>query len=206
MKITRVICIENLRKYLGEDLYAHANHIGITVFKDGKQNKGWKGHTLEILGGLTVNNSRAPNGLDFELKTCAFYKVKGEWVPKETMAIAKIKEADLINTSFFESHCWEKLKSLIFCSVSWNGKFNVKSELLHVQSFDFLKSNSLIDEIESDYEFIRNKLKTQGFEALTGRDGKWIQARTKGKGHGSKDRAFYGRKSLITEILKGNSD
>ncbi|OWY24453.1 hypothetical protein C7N43_29785 [Sphingobacteriales bacterium UPWRP_1] len=60
----------------------------------------------------------------------------------------------------------------------------------------------LIKEIQADYEFIRNKLKTQGFAALTGKDGKWIQARTKGAGHGSTSRAFYARKSLIKEIIK----
>jgi DNA mismatch repair protein MutH len=37
---------------------------------------------------------------------------------------------------------------------------------------------------------------------LTGKDGKWIQARTKGAGHGSTSRAFYARKCLIKEIMK----
>ena len=103
---------------------------------------------------------------------------------------------------FFKSHCWEKLKAMVFCAVSWNGKHNVKSELLEVTSFDFLEDDNLIKEIETDYEFIRNKLNTKGFSALTGKDGKWIQARTKGAGHGSKSRAFYARKTLIKEIIK----
>jgi len=74
--------------------------------------------------------------------------------------------------------------------------------LLKVQSFDFIENETLIQEIEADYEFIRRKLITQGFDALTGKDGKWIQARTKGAEHGSKTRAFYARKSLIKEIIK----
>lgn len=64
-----------------------------------------------------------------------------------------------------------------------------------------MENDTLIQEIEADYEFIRNKLKTQGFEKLTGKDGKWIQARTKGAGHGSTSRAFYARKELIKEII-----
>lgn len=40
-----------------------------------------------------------------------------------------------------------------------------------------------------------------GFESLTGKDGKWIQARTKGAGHGSRSRAFYARKRFIEKIL-----
>jgi len=74
--------------------------------------------------------------------------------------------------------------------------------LLKVKTFDFLETDTLIKEIEADYEFIRTKLVTQGFAALTGKDGKWIQARTKGAGHGSTSRAFYARKDLIKEIIK----
>lgn len=200
--VTRIIAIRNLEKYIGQDLSELAKQYGITTYKDGKQNKGWKGLTLEHLAGLSNDNKQAPNGLGFELKSTAFYKVKGEWTPKETFAITMINPQNLIDTPFFKSHCWEKLKSLVYCAVSWNGKHNEKSELLKVQSFDFLESDTLIQEIQADYEFIRNKLKTQGFAALTGKDGKWIQARTKGAGHDSTSRAFYARKSLIKEIIK----
>lgn len=200
--ITRVNAIKNLEKFIGQDLAVLAVKHGVTTYKDGKQNKGWKGLTLEHLAGLDNNNKQAPNGLGFELKSTAFYQVKGEWTPKETFAITMINPTVLTETPFFKSHCWEKLKSLIYCAVSWNGKHNKKSELLKVQSFDFLDSDTLIQEIEADYEFIRNKLLTKGFSALTGKDGKWIQARTKGAGHGSTSRAFYARKALIKEIIK----
>ena len=200
--ITRIIAIRNLEKYIGQDLAQLAVQYGITTYIDGKQNKGWKGLTLEILAGLSNDNKQAPNGLGFELKSTAFYQVNGLWTPKETFAITMINPQNLIDTPFFESHCWEKLKSLVFCAVSWNGKHNLQSKLLKVQSFDFLENETLIQEIQSDYEFIRTKCTTQGFSALTGKDGKWIQARTKGPGHGSISRAFYARKSLIKEIIK----
>lgn len=200
--VTRVIAIRNLEKYIGRDLSELAKKLGVTTYKEGKQNKGWKGLTLELLAGLSNDNKQAPNGLGFELKSTAFYQVKGSWIPKETFAITMINQEDLIATPFFKSHCWEKLKSLVYCAVSWNGKHNEKSELLSVQSFDFVESDTLIKEIQEDYEFIRNKLATQGYSALTGKDGKWIQARTKGAGHGSTSRAFYARKALIKEIIK----
>lgn len=200
--ITRVIAIRNLEKFTGQDLSLLAKQYGITTYKDGKQNKGWKGLTLELLAGLSNDNKQAPNGLGFELKSTAFYQVKGVWAPKETFAITMINPEVLIATPFFKSHCWEKLKSLVYCAVTWNGKHNEKSELLKVQSFDFLESDTLIHEIQEDYEFIRNKLISQGFQALTGKDGNWIQARTKGAGHGSTSRAFYARKKLIKEIIK----
>ncbi len=200
--ITRVIAVRNLEQNIGQDLCELSKQFAITTFIAGKQNKGWKGLTLERLAGLSNDNKQAPNGLGFELKSTAFYQVKGEWRPKETFAITMINQQNLIDTPFFKSHCWEKLKSLIYCAVSWNGKHNEKSELLQVKSFDFLESDTLIQEIQADYEFIRNKLKTQGFAALTGKDGKWIQARTKGTGHGSTSRAFYARKLLIKESIK----
>ena len=200
--ITRIIAIKNLEKYLGQDLASLAETFGITTFKGGKQNKGWKGLTLERLAGLRVNNEQAPNGLGFELKSVAFTKIKGVLQPKETMAITMINPIQVINSQFYQSHCWEKLKSLVFCAVLWNGHHNIKSELLQVKSFDFIESDNLIQEIENDYEFIRQKLIDYGFTSLTGKDGKWIQARTKGPGHGSISRAFYARKKLIKEIFK----
>jgi DNA mismatch repair protein MutH len=200
--VTRIIAIQNLEKFIEQDLSELANQYGITTFIDGKQNKGWKGLTLEWLAGLTNDNKQAPNGLGFELKSTAFYQVKGIWMPKETFAITMINPENLIETSFFKSHCWEKLKSLVFCAVSWNGKHNIESKLLKIQSFDFLENDTLIKEIEDDYEFIRNKCATQGFGSLTGKDGKWIQARTKGPGHGSISRAFYAKKALIKEIIQ----
>jgi hypothetical protein len=53
-----------------------------------------------------------------------------------------------------------------------------------------------------NYEFICDKLKTQGFAPLTGKNGKWIQVRTKGAGHGSTSRAFYARKELVAKIFE----
>ncbi|MDD3776273.1 MAG: MutH/Sau3AI family endonuclease [Actinomycetota bacterium] len=171
------------------------------MFKNGKQNKGWKGLVLERLAGLNNNCSKASNGENFELKSVAFYYVKGKLVPKETMAITMINKNELRDTSFYKSHCWQKLKTIIFCAVSWEGKNIPKSKLLKVDIIDLEKDRELIDEIESDYEYIRNKLVMDGFESLTGKDGKWIQARTKGAGHGSRSRAFYARKRFIEKIL-----
>jgi len=104
--------------------------------------------------------------------------------------------------SFFESHCWAKLKSMVFCAVMWHGKNSESAELLKVASLDFAEDDELIQEIRVDYEFIREKLLNHGFESLTGKDGKWIQARTKGPGHGSVSRAFYARTSLVKKIFE----
>ena len=200
--VTRATAIKNLEKYIGQDLAKLAKKFNITTYKNGKQNKGWKGLVLERLAGLDTNVSKAPNGLFYELKSVSFYNVKGKLEPKETMAITMINPQELKENDFFQSHCWSKLKSMIFCAVMWHGKNSQKAELLAVGSLDFLKEDDLIKEIKADYDFIRNKLIKQGFEKLTGKDGKWIQARTKGAGHGSTSRAFYARKALVKRIFE----
>jgi DNA mismatch repair protein MutH len=202
--VTRVIAVQKLEKYIGDDLAKWALKFGITSFTEGKQNKGWKGQTLERLAGLAGGNEQAPNGLGFELKSTAFHRRNNCWVPKGTMAITMINPTTLVETPFYKSHCWEKLKSILFCAVSWSGHHNSESKLISVQSFDFIEDSQLLKEIEEDYEFIRAKLFAKGFSALTGKDGKWIQARTKGAGHGSTSRAFYARRVLLTEIFQLN--
>jgi DNA mismatch repair protein MutH len=200
--ITRAVAIKNLKKYIGQDLRALALEHGITTYETGKQNKGWKGLVLERLAGLQTNVSKAPNGLSWELKSVSFHKVKNQLVPKETMAITMINQSELKKHSFFESHCWAKLKAMVFCAVEWNGKNADNGKLLNVASLDFTEDDELIQEIKTDYDFIRNKLIAEGFEALTGADGKWIQARTKGPGHGSVSRAFYARTGLVKKIFE----
>ncbi len=200
--ITRATAIRNLRKYVGKDLRKLAKEHGITTYETGRQNKGWKGLVLERLAGLQTNVSKAPNGLSYELKSVSFHHVNGKLVPKETMAITMINPEELRKESFFESHCWAKLKSIVFCAVEWHGQNASKAELLKVTSLDFAEDDELIQEIKADYDFIRNKLITKSFKSLTGKDGKWIQARTKGLGHGSTTRAFYARTALVKKIFE----
>ena len=203
--VARKQAIENLKRYIGQDLAELTKLHGITTFETGRQNKGWKGLVLERLAGLQANISKAPNGISYEIKSVSFYYVRGKLTPKETMAITMINPEELTGQTFFNSHCWNKLKSMVFCAVMWHGKNSTKAELLRVSSLDFTKSDDLVREIAADYEFIRNKLKTQGFESLTGKDGVLIQARTKGSGHGSISRAFYARKSLVSKIFELSS-
>lgn len=203
--ITRTTAINNLKKHVGQDLRGLALQYGVTTYETGKQNKGWKGLILERLAGLETNISKAPNGLTYELKSVSFHYVKDELEPKETMAITMINPEELKAHSFFESHCWAKLKTIVFCAVMWHGKNSQKAELLKVTSLDFSETDELIQEIKTDYDFIREKLINHGFKSLTGKDGKWIQARTKGPGHGSVSRAFYARTCLVKKIFETSS-
>ncbi|RJQ33138.1 MAG: hypothetical protein C4562_01615 [Actinobacteria bacterium] len=199
--ITREVALKNLKNHLDTNLRQFALEHGITTYETGKQNKGWKGQVLERLAGLENNCLKAPNGQTFELKSVSFIIVNGLLKPKETMAICMINQQELLRDAFYQSHCWNKLKTIILCAVEWTEKNASESKLLDVASFDFDPKALITKEIQEDYEFIRNKLATQGYESLTGADGKWIQARTKGKGHGSTTRAFYARTCLIQYVI-----
>ena len=60
------------------------------------------------------------------------------------------------------------------------------------------------------HDFILEKLIKHGFENLTGKDEKWVQARTKGTGEINPrtekrrpiTRAFYARTSLVKKIFE----
>src|SRR3990167_5638972 len=93
--ITRTVAVQNLKKYIGQDLRAIALKKGITTYETGKQNKGWKGLILERLAGLETNISKAPNGLNYEVKSVSFHYKKGKLAPKETMAIGMINPEEL---------------------------------------------------------------------------------------------------------------
>lgn len=208
--ITRAVAINNLNQYIGKDLRELALKHKITTYETGKQNKGWKGLILERLAGLENNVSKAPNGLSWELKSVSFHISKGKLKPKETMAITMINPKELKETDFFNSHCWNKLKAIIFCAVEWNGKNSKNGKLIKVASIDFSEDDDLIKEIKEDYDFIRAKLIKEGFDALTGTDGKWLQARTKGTGginprteeRRPATRAFYARTNLVAKIFE----
>lgn len=208
--ITRTTAIKNLKKYIGKDLANLAPQFSIHPFINGRQNKGWKGLVLERLAGLQTNVSKAPNGLTYELKSVAFRKVNNALMPKETMAITMINPEELRTHSFFESHVWSKLKTIVFCAVQWESKNARNAKLFSVASLDFAEDDDLIKEVKEDYDFIREKLIQQGFNALTGKDGKWIQARTKGIGGTNPrtgerrpiTRAFYARKNFVKKIFE----
>jgi DNA mismatch repair protein MutH len=158
--VTRAAAIANLTAYTGQDLRSLAAEQGITTYETGKQNKGWKGLVLERLAGLQNNNAKAPNGLTFELKSVSFHYVKGDLVPKETMAITMINPDELRAHPFYESHCWAKLKTIIFCAVLWHEQNAETAELLKVAALDFAETDDLIVEIKQDYDLICGATRT----------------------------------------------
>lgn len=192
---------EKGRELIGKDLRKLADELEITVFKDGKKNKGWAGHVIERYLGLPINSAQSPNFGSWELKVVSLKYLKSCVLTiKETMAITMIDPYNVLNTDFEQSHLFQKLKKMLIFARIWEDEKETKSILHGIYEFD-LTNEEIINQIKEDYNLVRNTIKEKGFDALTGKMGVYIQPRTKGRGHGSKTRAFYARKILLEKII-----
>ena len=116
------------------------------------------------------------------------------------MAITMIDPTNILQTRFQESHLLTKLRKIVVCARMFESKEEKSSLLVKVSTFD-LDNPTTYNQVKTDYNLVRETIKTKGFEALTGRMGILIQPRTKGAGHGTTSRAFYARKMFVSAIL-----
>lgn len=194
--------IEKLLQLKGKDLRPLADTFGVTVWTErGTLNKGWVGHTVEAVLGIPRNSSRNPNGGSWELKTTSLKKLKnGTLSPKETIAITMINPNEVVDTSFEASHLLAKLRSLVVVARIYENPQETTTTLHDVVTFD-LDDPDVYRIVKADYDQVRNTIVKSGFDALTGKMGKYVQPRTKGAGHGSTSRAFYARTAFAKRIL-----
>ena len=193
--------IRKLRALEGQDLRILANRYKVTVWKEGKLNKGWAGHVIERYLGLPINSAQSPNFGSWELKIVPLKRLRsGEIVVKETMAITMIDPVNILQKEFEESHLLTKLKKIVVCARMFESKEEKSSLLMKVSTFD-LDNPDIYQQVKSDYNIVRGTIKQKGFDALTGKMGVLVQPCTKGRGHGSTSRAFYARKNFVAHIL-----
>ena len=185
----------------GKDLVVLARRFGVTMWKNGRLNKGWAGHVIERYLGLPLNSAQSPNFGSWELKIVPLKRLKnGKIVPKETMAITMIDPVNVLQKSFEESHLLAKLQKMVVCARMFESREESSSLLVKVSAFN-LEDLGVYAQVKADYEDVRETIRTHGFDALTGRMGVLVQPRTKGPGHGSTSRAFYARKQFVSLIL-----
>ena len=193
--------IERLQGLVGRDLIEVAREYDVTVWKNGKINKGWAGQVVERYLGLPLNSSRSPNLGAWELKLVSLKRLKsGELKVKETMAITMLDPVEVTGKDFENSHVYTKLRKIISVARIWESKEEPTSICHAVNAFE-LDGTKLFEEVADDYELIRRIIRNEGLHKLTGRMGKFVQPRTKGTGHGSKTRAFYARKNLVEYVI-----
>ena len=193
--------LKKINEIVGSDLRILADNYEVTVFKDGKKNKGWAGHVIEHYLGLPINSSQSPNFGSWELKTISLkYLRDGTLTVKETMAITMIDGYNVERTNFEDSHLLAKLKQQIIAARIWVNQNEPSSSLYAVKTFD-LDNRKIYNQVKDDYDLIRKVIIKQGFSALSGKMGIYIQPRTKGAGHGSTSRAFYARVPFLNKIF-----
>lgn len=193
--------VRRLKQLEGKDLRQLASKYEVTVWKSGKLNKGWAGHVIERFLGLPINSAQSPNFGSWELKLVPLkYLKSGAVVVKETMAITMIDPVNVLQKTFEESHLLAKLTKQVVCARMFESQQEKSSKLVRVSTFNLSKPD-IYNQVKADYDLVRKAIREEGFEALTGRMGVFVQPRTKGPGHGSTSRAFYARKELVSLIL-----
>lgn len=185
----------------GRDLRAMAEKYEVTVFKEGKKNKGWAGHVIEHYLGLPLNSAQAPNFGSWELKTASLkYLKSGALTVKETLAITNIDAYNVRNTPFEKSHLLAKMQKKLIASRIWESVDEPTSTLYGIHTFD-LDDPEIYAQVKADYDLVRKVIIEEGFDKLSGKMGVYIQPRTKGRGHGSTTRAFYARVPFLKKII-----
>jgi len=185
----------------GKDLRPMADEYKIPVWKNGHENKGWAGLVIEHYLGLPQNSRQAPDFGDWELKVVPLRKdPQGNLRVKESMAVTMLEPAEVVADKFEDSHLYDKLRSMVVVSRVWESAQELHSMLHAAAEFD-LDNPKIHSQVRDDYETIREQIRARGVDSLTGDLGKLVQARTKGRGHGSTTRAFYARPVFVAHIL-----
>jgi DNA mismatch repair protein MutH len=193
--------VRRINLLAGKDLRPMAEEYRIPVWKNGHENKGWAGLVIEHYLGLPQNSRQEPDFGTWELKVVPLRRdAAGNLRVKESMAITMLEPAEVLANKFEDSHLYDKLRSMVVVSRVYESTQELRSILHAAAEFD-LDKPKIHEQVKDDYEAIRTQIRLRGIDSVTGDLGKLVQARTKGRGHGSTTRAFYARTTFVAHIL-----
>lgn len=202
--------IARMQSLIGRNFHELAIEYGVTIYAEsGKVNKGWAGHVIERFLELPLNSAQSPNFGSWELKTIPIKTLRnGQLAFKETMAVTMIDPVHVCQKKFADSHLLSKLKKTVVVARTVGRTVDDPSFIHNIVEFDLDEGTELYEAVKADYDLVRQTLldPNQGFNALTGRMGQYIQPRTKGSGHGSTSRAFYARPKFLSRFIHLNQD
>jgi DNA mismatch repair protein MutH len=156
---------------------------------------------IEHYLGLPQNSRQAPDFGDWELKVVPLRRdAETKLRVKESMAITMLEPSEVLSSKFEDSHLYDKLRRMVVVSRVYESPQELHSMLHAAAEFD-LDNPKIRAQVAADYETIRRQIRTGGIDSVTGDLGQLVQARTKGRGHGSKTRAFYARPIFVAHIL-----
>ena len=195
----RGCCLVELAEKYGQKIF-HEREIDGVLKRT--LNKGWAGLTLERALGLPVNTRREPNGGSWELKQVSLKKhpLTGEIKAKETMQITMFDRAHILEHPFETSHVLHKIERLVIVARLYIDRDESASPIVAIVAADVSLEDAFVYEtLRRDYETMREVLASGG--APKSAMGTYIQSRTKGAGHGSTSRAWYGRTQFVNLLL-----
>jgi len=199
--LDRKEAIQRMKLLAGKDLRPMADEYQIPVWKNGHENKGWAGLVIERYLGLPQNSRQEPDFGAWELKVVSLRRAPDRTLRvKESMAITMLEPAEVLANEFEDSHLYDKLRSMVVVSRIYESPEERHSILHAAAEFDPDNAN-IREQVKTDYETVREQIRRRGIDSVTGDLGKLVQARTKGRGHGSTTRAFYARPRFVAHIL-----
>ncbi len=199
----RTDALAKLKTLAGQELHVLAEHYGVTIYKDGRVNKGWAGHVFERFLELPINSAQSPNFGSWELKSVPLrHDQHGRLRFKETMAITMIDPVNVCQKEFADSHLLAKLQKAVVV-VRVVGRNVDEPSYIH-SAVEFDLTGDIYDFVKADYDLVRNACMdpNRGFSSLSGEMGYYVQPRTKGAGHGSITRAFYARPRFLAKFIE----
>ena len=199
----RTDALRKLQALIGQELHDLARQYDVTIYREGKVNKGWAGHVFERHLQLPINSAQSPNFGSWELKSIPLkFRKDGKLAFKETMAITMIDPVNVCQKEFEDSHLLAKLKKAIVVARTVGNHVDDPTYIHSVTEFNL--SDEMYEAVKADYDTVRDALldPEKGFQALTGHMGVYIQPRTKGAGHGSTSRAFYARPNFLAQFIR----
>lgn len=150
------------------------------------KNKGGVGQLLEKLLEIP-HSSDCLDMLDGELKV---FPLRPNGSVKESVAVTMVDKELLKMTPFEESRVYKKLENVLFVPYKRD-----RENVCFMEAIHFTRDHEYFEQLKKDYTDIQT-------EEFSGKIGKYLQTRTKGKGHGTTSRAFYLRASFIKLIMK----
>ncbi len=185
----------------GKDLRPMADEFRIPVWRNGHENKGWAGLVIEHYLGLQQNSRQAPDFDTWELIDVPLWRNADNTLRvKESVAIIMLQAAEVLSNRFEDSYLYDKLRSPLVVGRIYERPQELHSLFYAAAEFD-LDNPIIREQVAGDYEIIRRQIQAGGIDSVTGDLGKLVQARAKGRGHGSTTQAFYARPIFVAHIL-----
>lgn len=164
-------------------------------------NKGKPGQYLEQLTGIPTS-SECLDCLDGEVKVFPLKKLKnGAFTPKETIAVTMINNDHLKRDDFTGSKCAKKISKILYIPYYREGDMITYMRPTVIDILD-ITNTKIREQIEKDYNDIRNYLVENGTLDGSSSIGIYLQNRTKGAGKDApKTRAFYFRPQFMKDFI-----